>query len=85
MTKEIRNNDGSTDIIMITSDDNLDIKINNNYKLANRSSNKIYSKFRNSVLGYDIGVASSGFVNVILLSTVIAISLIAILYFNFRV
>ena len=45
---------------------------------------ELVEKFKGSILGSDIGVKSSGFTNVAILATVIAIAAIAIMYFMWR-
>ena len=67
--------------------DNYDIDLTKKYKLANhvqKNQSKLVEKFKGSLLGSDIGVKSSGFTNVAILATVIAIAAIAIMYFMWR-
>ena len=42
------------------------------------------NKFKNSLLGADIGVKSSGFSNVAILATIIAIGVLCMMYFLWR-
>ena len=85
MQKELRNSDGTIDMLVITSDDNYQVKLDKNYTLVGYAGNKMYDKFKNSILGADIGVKSNGFVSTILLSTLLAISVLVIMYFSFRI
>ena len=57
--------------------------INNNYKLIKFNNGK--KSFKDTLLGRDIGIHSKGFINVISLSTIIAIGSIIILIINFRI
>ena len=87
MERSFKNADGSEETLMISSNDGLELSLNGNYKLANHSDkkeNKLSKKFKNSILGTEIGVKSEGFSNVAILATVIAISAIAIMYFMWR-
>ncbi len=85
MQKELRNSDGTVDMLVITSDDNYQVKLDKNYTLVGYAGNKMYDKFKNSILGADIGIKSNGFVSMILLSTLLAISVLVIMYFSFRI
>lgn len=87
MERSFKNADGSEETLMMTSDDNLELCLNGNYKLANneaKKESKLAKKFKGSILGTEIGVKSSGFSNVAILATVIAISALAIMYFMWR-
>jgi len=85
MNKEIKNRDGSTDLVMISSEDNYTVNLNKNYKLVGYAGNKMNDKFKNSILGSDIGINSKGFASVMLVSTIIAIGTILTMYFSWRV
>ena len=84
MYKEFKNNDGSIDMITISSDDNYEVKLDKTYKLVNPISKK-NNGFKNSMFGSDIGIRSRGFSTVILLSMLVAIGSLLIMYFNFRI
>ena len=85
--KPIKNEDGTEETIIITSNDNKTIDLTKKYKLANhreKKENKIVNKFKNSVLGADIGAKSAGFTNVAILATIIAVASLSIMYFLWR-
>ena len=85
--KDIRNEDGTEETIVITSNDNHTLNMNKTYKLANhqeKKENKLAQKFKGSILGADIGIKSGGFSNVAILATIIAIGAICIMYFSWR-
>ena len=83
MQKEFKNKDGSIDIIDISSNDNYDINLDRSYKLVHPSN--VNSKFKNSILGSDIGIKSRGFSTIVLLSTLLSIGALLIMYFNFKI
>ena len=78
----IKNSDGSIDKIIATSNDNKNIMIDKNYKLVKFSNKKA---FKDTLLGSDIGIHSSGFINVSIISTLIAISTVILMYISFRI
>ena len=85
--RDIKNEDGTEETIVISSDDNRSLNLNQTYKLANhtqKKESKLAKKFKNSILGADIGVKSSGFTNVAILATIIAIGSMCIMYFLWR-
>ena len=83
MYRDIKNRNGSVDTVLITSDDSYTVNIGTNYKLANYDGPK--NRFKNSVIGSDIGIHSKGFVSVAIISTLLSLSMIIIMYVNFRV
>jgi len=86
--KDIKNEDGTEETIVITSNDNHTLNMNKTYKLANhtqKKENKLVQKFKGSILGADIGIKSGGFSNVAILATIIAIGAICIIFFSWRV
>lgn len=86
-SKSYMNEEGKKETVVANSQDNYHIKLNGNYKLANHNNkkeNKIVKKFKGSLLGTDIGVKSGGFSSIAILATVIAIAVIAIMYFLWR-
>ena len=86
-TKEIINDDGTKEKIILSSDDNQELSIKGPYVLANHKKKKesqIAKKFKGTILGADIGVKSGGFTNVAILATVIAVSALLILFFIWR-
>lgn len=87
--KNIKNNDGTIDIISITSNDNYKtLDINQKYKLVNNTKsieNKIESTFKNSIFGTDIGIKSAGFTKITILATILAIFTIFTMYLFCRI
>ena len=81
--KEIRNNDGTVDLIEISSRDNYKVNLKSNYKLANNYSKN--NRFKNSIIGSDIGIHSAGFVSIAIISTLISISAFVIMILSFRI
>lgn len=81
--KEINYSDGTGSIINISSSDNYHVNLNNNYVLANKHY-KI-NKFKNSILGSDIGFKSNGFANITFLATMISIIVFISLILAFRI
>ena len=85
--RNIKNEDGTEETIVITSNDNHSLDLTKTYKLANHSQkkeSKLARKFKNSILGADIGVKSAGFSNIAILATIIAIGTLAVMYFLWR-
>ena len=85
--RDIKNDDGTEETIIISSNDNRVLNLNQTYKLANQTKkkeNKLMKKFKNSILGADIGVKSSGFSNVAILATIIALGSIFVMYLLWR-
>ena len=86
-SKQIINDDGSKATVLISSDDNRELRLNGSYCLANRKTRKenvLVKKFKGSILGADIGFKSSGFTSVAILATIVAVSAILIMYFMWR-
>ncbi len=73
---------GNTSKLNITSADNQKVILPNNYKLANNLTN---SKFKKSLLGYDIGIGSEGFGTIAIISSLIAVSTFIILILSFKI
>ena len=83
--KNIKNEDGTEETIIITSNDTHTIDLSKTYILANqKKESKLARKFKNSILGTDIGFKSAGFSNVAILATLIAIGTLSIMYFLWR-
>lgn len=85
--RDIKNEDGTEETIVITSNDNHTLNLNQTYKLANHTSkkeSKLAKKFKNSILGADIGVKSAGFSNVAILATIIALGTLFVMYLLWR-
>lgn len=87
MQRNFKNEDGTEETIVITSNDSHILKMDQTYKLANhnfRKENKFVKKLKGSILGSDIGVKSSGFSNVAILATIIAAGALCLMYFLWR-
>ena len=83
----LKNEDGSIETLLITSNDNCTLNMNKTYKLANipqRKENQFAKKFKNSILGSEIGVKAEGFSHIAILSTIIAVGAICIMYVFWR-
>ena len=84
----LKNEDGSIETLLITSNDNYVLNMNKTYKLANRTQkkeNKLVSSFKNSILGAEIGVKAEGFSNIAILATLIAIGTFCAMYLLWRI
>ena len=87
LSKNITDEEGKTETIVASSNDNYTVKLDNNYVLSNhkeKKESKLAKKFKGSILGSDIGVKSSGFSSIAALATVISIAVLAVLYFIWR-
>jgi len=87
LSREMLNDDGSKDTLMMESSDNRQINLSGNYCLANRverKQSKLAQKFKGSILGAEIGTKNSGFGTIAILAAVIAVGAIAIMYFLWR-
>ena len=87
ITKTYKDEEGREATMIADSTDNYQVNLNRSYSLANRTApktNKFADKFKNSILGADIGVKSGGFGTVAILATVIALAALAIIYFMWR-
>ena len=85
--RNIKNDDGTEETLVFTSTDNYKIDTNQTYKLANhkeKKESKLAKKFKGSILGADIGYKSSGFSNVAILATIIALGTLCVMYFLWR-
>ena len=85
--RDIKNEDGTEETLVFTSNDNYKIDTNQKYKLANhqeKKESKLTKKFKNSILGTDIGYKSSGFSNIAILATIIAVGTLCVMYFLWR-
>ena len=85
--RDIKNEDGTEETLVITSNDTRTLDLTKTYKLANhtqKKENKLVNKFKNSIFGSDIGVKSGGFSNIAILATIIAIGTLCVMYFLWR-
>jgi len=86
-SKEIINDDGTKETIVLSSNDDKKLNLKGPYVLANhdkKKESKLAQKFKGTIFGADIGVKSGGFTNIAILATVIAVSAILIMYFLWR-
>lgn len=83
INKEINYSDGTSNIVEITSNDNHQVNLNSNYILANKKIKT--NKFKNSILGTDIGINNKGFADIFFLATLISIIAFIIMIFSFRI
>ena len=87
ISKNIVNEDGTEEIIIANSSDNYQLNLDKKYVLVGRKEkkeSKLVKKFKNSLIGADIGVKSSGFSSVAILATVVALSVVIVIYFIWR-
>lgn len=85
--RNLKNEDGTEETIVISSNDNYKINLGGKYRLANcnkKKENKLVKKFKGTLLGADIGVKSSGFSNVAILATIIAVGVLMVMYLLWR-
>ena len=89
MVKEISrtmtNRDGSVDNVIISSLDNYKVKLNKKYVLVGYEGNKYVDRFKNSILGADIGINSSGFASMMIISSLLALAVLLGMYLLFRI
>ena len=81
LSRSYVNDEGNEETVVATSDDNYQVKLSGNIKLANhnlKKESKLTKKFKSSLLG------SRGFSSVAILSTVLALTAIIIMYFMWR-
>ena len=86
-SKNFVDEDGQNETVIASSDDNYQVNLNGHYTLSNRKrkkENSLVKRFKGTILGADIGVKSSGFSSIAALATVIALAVLAILYFIWR-
>lgn len=81
--KDIKNVDGSTETLVITSNDNYKINASQKLKLSNNYSKPNF--FKRSILGTDVGFKDSMFTYVFLTSLVMVILGIVIMFYNYRI
>ena len=86
LSKTFIDDEGQKETMIANSSDNHQVRLGN-YTLSNHKSNresKLARKFKSTILGADIGVKSSGFSSIAVLAIVIALAVLAILYFIWR-
>ena len=87
LSKKIMNDEGKEETIVATSNDNYDVNLKGSYTLVGKKEKKVsklVERFKGSILGADIGVKSGGFSTIAILATVIALAVLAALYFIWR-
>lgn len=87
IVRDYKNDDGTVDTMIISSNDNYMVNLNGGYVLANKVVTKknVGDYFKNSILGADIGINSNGFMSVAMVSFVIAVLAFVVLYFSCRI
>ena len=87
ISKDFVSDDGTNETVVASSNDDYTLNMDKKYVLANRKEkkeSKLARKFKNSILGADIGVKSKGFSSVAILATVIALAVFVAIYFMWR-
>ena len=85
ISKMLNNRDGSVDKIIISSNDNFKVRLNKKYVLVGYEGNKYVDKFKNSILGMNIGINSYGFASMMIISSLLAIAIFMGMYLAFRI
>lgn len=82
--RNFKNEKGELSSMIIESDDNMNVKMNGNYKLAEglRTKNNLFKK--SSVFTDDIGFKSAGFARTTILALIISVVALAVMYLIFR-
>lgn len=87
--RDIRNNDGTIDKILITSKDNYQsLETTKTYKLVkniDKKENKIINLFKNSILGREVGINTIGFSKITIFATIISIGTIFLMYILWKI
>lgn len=87
ISRSYKNEDGTEETLIITSNDTNTIDLSKKYRLANHSTkkeSKLVKKFKGSILGADIGVKSSGFTSVAILALGVVAAVILVMYLSWR-
>ena len=87
ISKNFKNEDGTEEQVIASSSDDYELNLTSNYVLANKVQNKeskLVRKFKNSLIGADIGVKSKGFSSVAILALVVALAAFLVIYFMWR-
>ena len=87
ISKDFVNDDGTNETMIASSTDDYKLNMDKKYVLANHNQmkeSKLSKKFKNSLIGSDIGIKSKGFSSVAILATVIALAALAVIYFMWR-
>lgn len=87
--RDIKNNDGTIDKILITSKDNYQsLETAKTYKLVkniDKKENKIINLFKNSILGREVGINTIGFSKITIFATTISIGTIFLMYILWKI
>ncbi len=83
INRTIKNSNGTVDRVVANSYDSYDVMIGENYKLVKYSKSR--KTFNDTFLGTDIGLHSNGFVNVAIISSLLAIGTIIAMYLFCRI
>ena len=87
LEKNYVTDEGREETVVATSNDNYNVNLDGGFTIANHEEKKqswLAKKFKNSILGADIGVKSGGFSTIAILATVIALAAFVGLYFLWR-
>lgn len=82
--KSFKNEKGELSSMIIESDDNMDVSMNGQYKLAEgvRPKNNLFKK--SSILTDDIGFKSAGFARTTVLALIVSVVALLVMYLIFR-
>ena len=82
INKTIKYGNGIESELTISSDDNYHVNLPSKYKLVNNLTN---NKFKSSLFGSDIGINSNGFINIAIISSLIAVSAFMLMILSFKI
>lgn len=82
--KNFKNEKGELSSMIIESDDNMDVKMNGNYKLAEGLRTKKSMFKKGNIFTDDIGFKSAGFARTTVLALIISIVALVVMYLIFR-
>ena len=82
--KSFKNEKGELTSLIIESDDNMKVKMNGNYKLAEglKTKNNLFKK--SNIFSDDIGFKSAGFARTTILALIVSVVALAVMYLIFR-
>lgn len=82
--RNFKNEKGELSSMIIESDDNMNVKMNGNYKLAEglKTKNNLFKK--SNIFTDDIGFKSAGFARTTILALIISVVALVIMYLIFR-
>ena len=85
ISKLMNNKDGSVDKVIISSLDNYKVNLAKKYVLVGYEGNKYVDNFKNSIFGMNIGINSYGFASMMIISSLLALAMLVVMYFAFRI